>query len=757
MAQVMTRKPDEIMQSPAECNRPDGSSSSFWDRYNAIPLPQPPLPAPPKPKKPKEKKQPKPVEPVSAPHAPRLPYIPALDGIRALAVVAVLLYHQNINWLPGGFLGVEVFFVLSGYLITSLLLAEVDATGRVDLKSFWLRRARRLLPALYLLLAVSLTYALIFLPGEVNRLRSDALAAFVYVTNWWAIFDHKSYFELVGRPSLYQHLWSLAVEEQFYLIWPPLFALAIAHWKRWRVLLAVFGGAAISTILMASLFHTGVDPSRVYYGTDTRAAELLVGAALAFVWQPGMPRAWGRGIAGRIHGWLEHGRWANVALEALGVVALVIVLDVFYRAGEFSPRLYRGGFLLIALATAGLIASVVYQRTHFVSRALGWEPLRWLGLRSYGIYLWHWPVYMITRPQLDVPLDGVPLFVLRVALTLGFVEISYRFVETPCRRGAIGRLWQRLRGEPGGEPRVARVGLAGAAGFTATFAIVLTVLVADAKPSGPPSYLAVSEVHITAPRKTPNATPQGLAVTNDPSPTPMPPTPTPTPQHTPTPPMAMTVTTPTPEPTVEPQATVPDVVPTPPVAPTPTPTPPPTPAPTPSPTPVATAVAMSEQTTPPEFDEPVTAIGDSVMVGASDDLAAQIPNLDLDAKVGLQVSQAIGMLQARRDAGKLNDIVLLDIGNNAPLSAKEFDEVMQTLDGVSHVYFLNLREPRDWEGPNNQVLAEGVARYPNATLIDWHGASDGHPELFWNDGIHLRPEGATFYTNLIVKILANGG
>ena len=749
-------KPDEMQQKPVELDRRDARSSAFWDRYNAIPLPQPQPPPAPKPKQ-KPLPKPKPVEPAPSHKGARLPYIPALDGIRALAVIAVLLYHQNINWLPGGFLGVEVFFVLSGYLITSLLLAEVQATGRVDLKSFWLRRARRLLPALYLLLAVSLTYALIFLPDEVNRLRGDALAAAVYVTNWWAIFDHKSYFELVGRPSLFQHLWSLAVEEQFYLIWPPLFALAMAHWKRWRVLLAVLGGAAISTILMASLFHTGVDPSRVYYGTDTRAAELLIGAALAFVWQPGMPRAWGGHILARLHGWLEGGRWTNFALEALGVVTLFAILDVFYRVGEFSPRLYRGGFLLVAVATAGLIASVVCRRTRYVSRALGWEPLRWLGLRSYGIYLWHWPIYMITRPQLDIPLDGVPLFALRLVLTLGLVELSYRFVETPCRHGALGRLWRRLRDQSGVERQVARAGLAGAAGFTAVFAVVLTVLVADAKPSGPPSYLAVSEVHITAARATPSATPQGVVIVNDPSPTPLPPTPTPLPPRTPTPAMAVAVTTPTPEPTLDPQPTVPDVVPTPPVTPTPTPAPQPTRASTPSPTPVETAIAMSEPSTPPVFDEPVTAIGDSVMVGASDDLSVQIPNLDLDAKVGLQVSQAIEMLRARRNAGELNQIVLLDIGNNAPLSAKEFDEVMQTLDGVRQVFFLNLREPRDWEGPNNQVLADGVARYPNARLIDWHGASEGHPELFWNDGIHLRPEGATFYTHLIVKALASGG
>src|SRR6185312_3988607 len=204
---------DAMDRTPADTDRLDSDSASFWERYNAIPLPTPP-PPPPDPEP-----APAPPEPEEAPtHHPRLSYVPALDGIRALAVGAVLLYHQNVAWLPGGFLGVEVFFVLSGYLITSLLLSEARSTGKIDLKAFWQRRARRLLPALYLLLAVCLTYALIFLPGEVTRLRGDALAAALYVTNWWSIFANKSYFEVVGRPSLFQHLWSLAVEEQFYLL-----------------------------------------------------------------------------------------------------------------------------------------------------------------------------------------------------------------------------------------------------------------------------------------------------------------------------------------------------------------------------------------------------------------------------------------------------------------------------------------------------------------------------------------------------------
>ena len=204
----------------------------------------------------------------------------------------MLLYHANLAWIPGGFLGVEVFFVISGYLITALLLAEWRQRGRIDLKTFWLRRARRLLPALYVLLVVSLAFAVVFLPGEVAGLRSDVLAAFGYVTNWYLIFGQESYFEAVGRPSLLQHLWSLAVEEQFYLIWPPILALGLCfgatRLRQRRSLTVVIFGAVASAAAMALFYTPGVDPSRIYYGTDTRATGLLCGAALAFLWSPGV-------------------------------------------------------------------------------------------------------------------------------------------------------------------------------------------------------------------------------------------------------------------------------------------------------------------------------------------------------------------------------------------------------------------------------------------------------------------------------------
>src|SRR5215212_7430151 len=246
----------------------------------------------------------------------RLSYLPGLDGLRAFAVIAVLLYHAELSWIRGGFLGVEVFFVISGYLITTLLLTEWHRQGRINVVGFWMRRARRLLPALYLLLVVTLTFAVVFLPGEVARLRDDALAALGYVTNWYLILGEQSYFETVGRPSLLQHLWSLAVEEQFYVLWPLLLSVALwgvaprRRWQRRRLALRIaLAGAAGSALLMATLYQPGVDPSRVYYGTDTRAAGLLFGAALAFVWVPGhLPR------------WAE--RFSPLLLDVAGLAAL---------------------------------------------------------------------------------------------------------------------------------------------------------------------------------------------------------------------------------------------------------------------------------------------------------------------------------------------------------------------------------------------------------------------------------------------------
>src|SRR5215207_8690262 len=349
----------------------------------------------------------------------RLSYIPGLDGIRAVAVIAVLCYHANAPWALGGFLGVETFFVLSGFLITSLLLVEWQETGRIDLKNFWLRRARRLLPAVWLLLLILPILATFFARDALPRLKEDIPAALLYITNWVYIVREVPYFEAFGRPPLLQQLWSLAVEEQFYLLWPLilLFLLRTLRNHRFGLLSAFLVLTGISTLWMAGLYSPGADPLRLYYGTDTRAAGFLVGAILALLWSPREERKVVRpGIS-----------------ELLGWIGLSTVLFLYNQLNEFQSFLYRGGILLTAFASALLIAGASSRGT-WISKILETPLLRWIGSRSYSIYLWHWPVFMLTRPSLDIDLPGVVVRIGQIAITCGLAELSYRWIETPVRR-----------------------------------------------------------------------------------------------------------------------------------------------------------------------------------------------------------------------------------------------------------------------------------------------------------------------------------
>lgn len=359
--------------------------------------------------------------------------MPQLDGLRALAVSAVLLYHADVPWLPGGFLGVDLFFVLSGYLITTLLLFEWQTQGTINIPHFWLRRARRLLPALLVVIAATLTFALIWLPDEVARLRSDALAALAYSTNWYLIFKQESYFETMGRPSLFQHLWSLSIEEQFYLLWPPvLLVLLRRRLKRSGVLALGLVGVVCSAATMACLYQPDTDPSRMYYGTDTRAFAPLLGAALACVWPHSCKTT-------------HVSRRSSLLTDALAFAALGSLGAAWCLIDEYQPLLYQGGFVVVALLAALAIAALTHPMASVSKRVLSSTPLCWLGTRSYAIYLWHWPIFMVTRPELDVTLTGWTLLALRLSATLLLSELSYRFVEMPFRSGLLERAWHGLR------------------------------------------------------------------------------------------------------------------------------------------------------------------------------------------------------------------------------------------------------------------------------------------------------------------------
>jgi peptidoglycan/LPS O-acetylase OafA/YrhL len=364
----------------------------------------------------------------------RLPTLPALDGIRAIAIAAVLLYHSDIFWFPGGLLGVEVFFVLSGYLITSILWTELIGEGRIGLANFWRRRARRLFPALFTLLAVASTVFVIWYPHEVARIRGDVAAAATYTSNWYLVHGKRSYFQSFMRPSPFGHLWSLAIEEQFYLFWPP---ILIGLWtvlrKPGRVAGAIVGGATVSVVALWLLYHTGGDPTRVYFGTDTRASALLIGSALAIVWRPWAFTSWERRHAD-----------SALLLDIATVASGGMLVWAFMRFDDLTPTTYRPGLLLVSLATASLIASAVHPNAR-VGRMLGTKALRWLGQRSYGIYIWYFPVFALTRPGVDLDVSIGVAFAIRLAITLTVAELSYRFVEQPVRNGGLGRLIARMR------------------------------------------------------------------------------------------------------------------------------------------------------------------------------------------------------------------------------------------------------------------------------------------------------------------------
>ncbi len=360
-------------------------------------------------------------------------YMPGLDGLRAVAVLAVIAYHLQLPFAQGGLLGVGVFFTLSGYLITDLLLGQRAVSGQLKLAEFWLRRARRLLPALFVMLAVVAVWVALLDRAQLPGLRPAMAAAAGYVSNWWLIAQHSSYFARFGPPSALGHLWSLAVEEQFYLIWPWLLLLGLraAPCRGGRYWLAgvTLALAAASAVEMALLYHPGYDPTRVYDGTDTRAFALMIGAALAFVWPSLQLRA---DIGSR-------GRWL---LDGAGAAGLVLILLLVWRTGQYSPFLYRGGMVVLSAGTAAVVAACASPAAR-IGRVLGWGPLRWLGVRSYGIYLWHYPIIVLTTPANGS--ESVARGAAQLAASVTVAALSWHFIEEPVRHGAIGRLWARLR------------------------------------------------------------------------------------------------------------------------------------------------------------------------------------------------------------------------------------------------------------------------------------------------------------------------
>ena len=360
--------------------------------------------------------------------------LPGLDGLRGIAVLAVIIYHADVSLLVGGFLGVDVFFVLSGFLITTLLIDELTQTNTVDRARFYMRRIRRLFPALFLVLFFSVLVSGLFVLDAAYHVRRDLPWAITFVLNWSYLFFEQSYFVNISRPPLLQHLWSLSVEEQFYVIWP---ILLVALYKVRIGNLAprvkiFFVSAALAIASTAWMIHLSVtngfpipnDPSRVYFGTDTHAMGLLVGCAAAALWR-----------YEKLNARLTPDRAA--ALNAIGLVSLAVLAYFFVFVSELNEFLYRGGFLVLSLLTASLVLIAAHPGLKF-GAILGNPVLKWFGDRSYGIYLWHWPIFVLMRSGIDIQWSEPIAFTAKIAIVLVVADLSYRFVEMPIRNGAIG-------------------------------------------------------------------------------------------------------------------------------------------------------------------------------------------------------------------------------------------------------------------------------------------------------------------------------
>ncbi len=639
------------------------------------------------------------VGPPAAPRAVAAVRLTGLDGLRALAVIAVVAYHFFPTVLPGGYVGVDVFFVISGFLITSLLLGEHARTGRISLARFWTRRVRRLIPPLVPVLLVSATAAWLIGGDVLVGLGRQIGGALTFSYNWVSIGANASYFS-ADRPELFRNLWSLAVEEQFYLIWPlALAALLLIPRPRLRLVL-VMALAAASAAWMALVYHPDADPTRVYFGSDTHSFGLAVGAALALLLHP-RPRVGVQkallaesapltGIRLRVDTELARLRpWPARLRPWLGLGALAALAGVTLLMPATSPVAYRGG--LVAVSVLAAVAIWAGVRSDRFGRYLDAAPLRSLGARSYSVYLWHWPILILLQllwPTAANPSGAMARTVLigalAAAVTLLAAEASFRWIEQPIRRlgwgGSIRLMNARLRGT-----RVQRqIVIASLLGALLLGAGTVSAVVGAPDVS---SAQAVIERGAQALDAAAEAT-----------------TPTSAPTKNPGPPVVIPLLAP--------------------------------------PTDAAPVGAR------------ISAVGDSVMLASAPELQDAFPGIAIDAAVSRGMRAAPEILHGLAQTGQLRDLVVIGLGTNGPIDEADLQRIQVAIGPNRQLIMVNAFAEREWTPGVNATLADFSAHYRRIELADWSSAIAPHTDVLADDNIHPGPTGGRIYAETVGAAVA---
>ena len=570
-------------------------------------------------------------------------YIPAIDGLRAVAVIAVMLYHLGFKWIPGGFLGVDLFFVISGYVITRLLLDSIQRSGGLDLRAFYVARIRRLLPPLVFMIITTTTVVGLWAPDTMRRFLGDTPFALFGGMNWWLVFRHTDYFEAIGRPPLLQHTWSLGLEAQFYLLWPLILLLVLKYFGKNKIpgaalLIAAFSGVALLLVSLQVDAASASQVSHVYFGTDTHSIGLFLGAALAVSW---IPQNLQETVTQK----------AQDFIDGIGVIGLLGIIACFLFVDETDPTLYKLAFPLAGIFGCAIITSIVHPASRFAP-ILSSKPFVWIGERSYAIYLWHWVVFQVTRPNYDLEGSEWALYALRILIVFALADISLRLIELPVRTGLIDYWFKGMK------YRTKRVQLRQKAG-------VILILLSIATLTGTAATSAIAKGD------------RQLAELKE---------------------------------------------------------------------------QLEQPATTPEIKEGgLWVTGDSVILGI---------RFELDTR------QHIGLINARvgRQAPELLDVILhdktnmqgativLNLGNNNRLTEEQVSSIFEAIKDQPKIVVVNTAVPRGWRDENNALVAQYAAQY-GAQLVDWAAISDGHPEYFGPDGVHLVPTGVRAYVDAITSKL----